>query len=302
MKDALPIDRVPSLTALKVVLAIAERGSTTGAGELLHLSQSAVSKQLHAAELALGVRLFKRGARGMVPTAALLTYLPYAREALERLTLGAQRLADAAARRQPIRLHIPAIVGERWLLDRFSAFANRHPQLDIQFTNYVSANAAETPDLAISYGSADAAPGSRYLFGRQIVLVAAPGYLRRIGGLAKPAEIERATFLQHFQMTGVWAEFTERHGIRGAVPAATVRFGFASLVIRAATMGQGMALLPRCFVGAELHSGALVNPAGLDVASGSAYYLSRPRDGAPRGTESFFRWLASEALSFEKER
>lgn len=293
-------DRIPSLTALRVVLAVADRGSTTAAGDALGLSQSAVSKQLRAAEEALGAPLFKRGARGMIATNALATYMPYAREALARLALGAQKIADAASDRHPIRLHMPAIVGERWLLDRFSAFATRHPRLDIQFTNYVSANAAETPDIEIRYAGADAAPGARYLFGRRVALVAAPGYLRRLGRFAKPGDVERTTFLQHFQMTGVWAEFTERHGIRGAVPAATVRFGFVSLVIRAATMGQGVALLPRCFVRAELASGALVNPEGLEVASGSAYYLVRQREGAPRGTDAFCRWLLSEAASFDK--
>lgn len=295
-------DRLPGLTALRVVLAIVERGSTMAAGETLNLSQSAVSKQLRAAEAALGVRLFRRGARGMAPTRALETYLPYAREAMARLTLGAQKLAEASADRNPIRLHMPAIVGERWLIERFPAFAARHPRLDIQFTNFVSAETAEAPDIEIAYRPAEAAAGARYLFGRRVVLVASPAYLRRIGGFSKPADIERATFLQHFQMTGVWAEFTERHGIRGAVPAATIRFGFASLVIRAATMGQGVALLPRCFVAQEIKSGALVNPDGLEVASGSAYYLGRPNDSAPRGADTFCRWLLAEAASFDRTK
>jgi LysR family transcriptional regulator, glycine cleavage system transcriptional activator len=293
-------DRLPGLTALRVVLAIAERGSTMAAGETLNLSQSAVSKQLRAAEETLGVRLFRRGARGMVPTRALETYLPYAREAMARLTLGAQKLAETSADLHPIRLHMPAIVGERWLIERYPSFAARHPRLDIQFTNFVSAETAEAPDIEIGYRPADLSPGARYLFGRRVALVASPAYLRRVGGFAEPGDIEKATFLQHFQMTGVWAEFTERHAIRGAVPAATVRFGFASLVIRATTMGQGIALLPRCFVTAELRSGALVNPEGLDVISGSAYYLTRPRDASPRGVDTFCRWLLSEAASFDR--
>src|SRR4051812_47190003 len=66
---------------LRVVLALASCGTTARAASVLHLTQPAVSRALTAAEERLGVRLFDRVTRGLVPT-----------EACERLLAGATRL------------------------------------------------------------------------------------------------------------------------------------------------------------------------------------------------------------------
>ncbi|NQV81201.1 MAG: LysR family transcriptional regulator, partial [Alphaproteobacteria bacterium] len=50
---------------LKVFHAVAEAGSFTRAGELLNLSQSAISRQISALEGELGTPLFHRHARGL---------------------------------------------------------------------------------------------------------------------------------------------------------------------------------------------------------------------------------------------
>ena len=53
---------------LRVFHAVAEAGSFTHAGEALHLSQSAVSRQISALEENLSVPLFHRHARGLILT------------------------------------------------------------------------------------------------------------------------------------------------------------------------------------------------------------------------------------------
>jgi LysR family transcriptional regulator for metE and metH len=55
---------------LEVVLALSSAGSTARAAAALHVTQSAVSRALRQAEDKLGVQLFERGPRGLVPTAA----------------------------------------------------------------------------------------------------------------------------------------------------------------------------------------------------------------------------------------
>lgn len=55
---------------LELVLALSGCGSTASAATILHLTQSAVSRALTQAEERVGARLFERGARGVVPTAA----------------------------------------------------------------------------------------------------------------------------------------------------------------------------------------------------------------------------------------
>lgn len=107
------------------------------------------------------------------------------------------------------------------------------------------------------------------------------------------------TLLQHFQMPAFWAEFTEAQGLRGAVPAHTVRYGYYSVIIRAAMAGLGVALTPRCFVTEELASGALVNPLGLSFDSASGCWLIlQPCEREP-GMEALVSWLLDEARLFE---
>ena len=58
------------LRVLSYLVAIAEEGSITAAARRLHLSQPTLSRQLRELEGRLGVTLFVRDGRGMVPTAA----------------------------------------------------------------------------------------------------------------------------------------------------------------------------------------------------------------------------------------
>ncbi len=53
---------------LRIFHAVADAGSLTHAGDVLHLSQSAVSRQIRALEESLGTTLFHRHARGLILT------------------------------------------------------------------------------------------------------------------------------------------------------------------------------------------------------------------------------------------
>lgn len=294
------LPRLPSTTALQLLVAVAERGSTAAAARACNLTQSAVSKRLKAIETAVGLPLFKRTGRGLALTHAGEVYLPYARGALEQMAVGRVRVRESQTAKRPVRLHMQAILGERWLLDRFPAFAARHPEIDVQFTHFVSEDASGAPDVDLRYGNGDWDDCKvDYLMGRQVSLVASPAYLARIGNIVSAIDVQRATLLQHFQMPGLWAEFTEAQGLRGAVPAHTVRYGYLSLIVRSALAGLGVALVASCFVREELAQGRLVVPAGLAFDSQSAYFSVRAKDSAP-AVETLARWIAAEARVFER--
>ena len=53
---------------LRIFHAVADAGSLTHAGDTLHLSQSAVSRQIRALEESLNTTLFRRHARGLLLT------------------------------------------------------------------------------------------------------------------------------------------------------------------------------------------------------------------------------------------
>lgn len=291
----------PSSTAMRAFVTVARLGSTARAAGAVNLTQSAVSKQILSLEHHLGVALFERQPLGLKLTEAGAIYLPYAEAALEQIERGAMRLAERAAIARPIRLHMVAIAGERWLMERFPVFAEAHPGVDVQFTNYVSESETEEPDLEINHGTPPwPDKEAHYLFGRDVALVAAPELLERMGGFRRAADIQKMTLLQHFQMPAFWAEFTEAHGLRGAVPAHTVRYGYYSVIIRAAVAGLGVALAPRCYVAEELASGALVNPLEIGFTSVTGCWLLRSFDLPSRpGLDDFIAWLKAEAAAFD---
>ncbi|WP_432498328.1 LysR family transcriptional regulator [Kineococcus gypseus] len=82
-----------TLTALRVVVEVARRGSFTSAAEALGYTQSAVSRQVGAAESAVRSPLFERGARGVVPTPAGEVLVRHARRVLDQLAAAEAEVA-----------------------------------------------------------------------------------------------------------------------------------------------------------------------------------------------------------------
>lgn len=82
-----------TLTGLRVVSEVARAGSFSAAAERLGYTQSAVSRQVAAAEAAAGGPLFERHARGVHPTAAGEVLVRHARRVLDGIASATQELA-----------------------------------------------------------------------------------------------------------------------------------------------------------------------------------------------------------------
>ena len=91
------IGAVVPLRALRAVAAVASAGSVARAAQALHQSSAAVTRAVQGAEQALGVMLFERGARGMVPTSAGEVLALRVARALQALQIGAQGLRARGA-------------------------------------------------------------------------------------------------------------------------------------------------------------------------------------------------------------
>ena len=83
-----------ALRQVRAVIAVCEEGSFTRAAERENATQSGISQHVATVERALGVKLFERSARGIVPTPAGLRYYKSCVEAVGRL-----EDANEAARR-----------------------------------------------------------------------------------------------------------------------------------------------------------------------------------------------------------
>ena len=119
------------LRELRALVAIAEYGTLVRAAKALHQSPSTVSHALAMLESKVGVRLFTRFPRGMVPTAAGEAMLGPARRALRE----AESARAAATSADGMLVGHIAIVSVRmttvWLADLVAAFHTEHPLVAI---------------------------------------------------------------------------------------------------------------------------------------------------------------------------
>jgi DNA-binding transcriptional LysR family regulator len=82
------------LGQLRSFLCVAESGNVSRAAEQVHLTQPAVTKQIHALERELGTTLLDRTGRGVELTAAGIVLRDYAHRSLALLEEGRQVIAD----------------------------------------------------------------------------------------------------------------------------------------------------------------------------------------------------------------
>lgn len=119
-----------SLTGLRVLVEVANRGSFTAAAEALAYTQSAVSRQVGVLEQSVGTPLFERQPRGVVPTPAGETLARHAAKVLghvEAAELELDGLRDRLAGRLVVGAYptVAATVVPRAM----SRLMRRHPDL-----------------------------------------------------------------------------------------------------------------------------------------------------------------------------
>lgn len=118
---------------LKTFHAAAQAGSLTKAADMLGLSQSAVSRQIAALEDDLGVTLFHRHARGLIPTEPGNLLYEAAREIHGKVAIAEARVHDA--RDEPsgeLKVTAPTALGAIWLASRLSEFRDQYPNIRIR--------------------------------------------------------------------------------------------------------------------------------------------------------------------------
>jgi LysR family transcriptional regulator, regulator for metE and metH len=120
------------LRHLKLLAAIVEAGSVTGAALRLHLTQSALSHQLREAEEKIGTALFLRIKKKMLLTPAGEELLGSARRVLSELERTEERLRGFGETAGTIRLSTECYTCYHWLPPVLKAFRRRFPGVDVR--------------------------------------------------------------------------------------------------------------------------------------------------------------------------
>lgn len=292
---------LPTTTGLRVLTALAQHGTISEAAKFLHMTQSAVSKQLKSVEDLVGLVLFLRTSQGLMPTEAGTIYIEQARVALGALETAAARVMGLRSDKPTLRLHVLPILGDRWFIQRFVQFAEAHPDIDVQFSSFAPSDTEDEADVVFRFGDGEW-PGWHmdYFLGREVLLVGSPHFIARRGGISTPADIQKFSVLEHIKTPLYWDDLAHENQLGDFPPERVLKLGYYSLVIRAAIGGHGLALIPRSLILEEIESGQLVNPLNLRYNSRNCYWLSThaDRDHNPQ-VEVFRNWALDEARKTE---
>jgi DNA-binding transcriptional LysR family regulator len=118
---------------LRIFHAVAEAGSLTHAGDALHLSQSAVSRQIRALEESLNTTLFRRHARGLILTEQGELLHEATRSMARRLEATAARIRDSEDEVfGELRVTTTMGFGTLWLAPRLPRLFERYPNLKLE--------------------------------------------------------------------------------------------------------------------------------------------------------------------------
>ena len=295
--DLPPIDLIESFEAAGRTL------SFTKAADELHLTQSAISRQIKQLEERIGVALFERQHRALALTEEGEKLLRTAADVLEQLQGTVDQLRSNRQQRQ-ISLTTTAGFASFWLIPRLKRFTRENPDVDVRIsatTTNVNLERSNV-DLAIRYCAPETVPaGSCPLFGEDITPVCSPSLICDAAPLKIGRDLRHHALL-HLDYPGMektwfdWDTWLTSFGIADLKPAAALHFSQYDQVVQAAIAGQGVALGRLPILNDLLRTGALVAPFAKAVSGTRGYVVIRASAAKKKPhVGAFCDWLFAEA-------
>ncbi|WP_085676457.1 MULTISPECIES: LysR family transcriptional regulator [unclassified Pseudomonas] len=267
---------VPSMTALQCFEAAARHLSFTRAAEELHLTQSAVSKQVAQLEEMLRHHLFLRIRRRLQLTPAGSLYLAEVNKILTQVDMSSRYVLTYGEQTEILKVATQPSFGVRWLIPHLKGFGKRHANIHLDIRN-------EMEPFALLQGSADVVffygqgtwPGATCveLFGEEVVPVCAPELLAG-RELRDAGELADMVLLQSTSRPEAWHEWFLELGLHSVSAYHGPRFDTFYMALSAAQAGCGVALVPQYLVAKELAEGSLVIAWNHAMPSAGKHYLA----------------------------
>jgi LysR family glycine cleavage system transcriptional activator len=287
---------LPSISLLAAFEATARVGSVTVAARELHLTQSAVSRQVRALEEQLGVELFIRERQTMRLTLAGDSYAREIREALRRISSASLNLR-ANPHGGTLNLAVLPTFGTRWLVPRLPKFLRANPDVTINLVTRLSPFdfRLDSIDAAIHFGPPHWPGAELTLLMSERTLPVCSAEFRNSYEVEAAADLLDVPLLHITTRPDAWETWFTANG----VPFQSVHgmlFDQFAIAAQAAIAGMGVALLPTFLIQDELARGDLVAAVDQEIESAECYYLACPIERTDYPPLTAFRsWLAAEA-------
>ncbi|SAK85786.1 LysR family transcriptional regulator [Caballeronia glebae] len=291
--------KMPALNALRAFEVAGHTGSFTRAAELLHVTQSAVSRQVRQLETQLGEPLLLRRHHHLELSATGRLLLQALRMSFDRIELTVRSIQEKTHLRR-LRINAPPTFARRWLMPRLQSLRAAAPELEITLTTRLKDDLVESGalDCAIRFGNGEwEGLDNQLMMNERHIAVCSPALL----GDCDTTGIDLNAFtLLHVLATGdqrylTWQHWLKAANIENVDTRGGYEFDLLDHAISAATDGLGVTIADRNMIGHELRQSTLVPIVDVEVDGHQSYWLvtRTGQDDAPQ-VALFREWLRGE--------
>lgn len=273
---------------LEVFCKVIELGSFTKAGEAVFLSQPTVSEHIRYLEESLGVRLFDRLGREIMPTQAGRLLHGYARKMLR---LRQEAVAALAGHAGVVSGHLwlgaGTIPGTYLLPELVGRFKESYPAIQVTLK---IANSRQVADQVMQGECELGVVGAKWnesglewqpLFADELVLVVRPDHPWAAAGMIEPERLAEAAFVDRERDSGTRKaahEILAAHGIDPARLPVIAEMGSTEAVRQSVKAGIGVAIISRQAVAEDIEHGRLAEVTIRDIQFTRPFYLIRRKN------------------------
>jgi DNA-binding transcriptional LysR family regulator len=244
---------------LRIFEAVARLGGMNRAAAELHTVQSNVTARIRLLEDRLGVVLFERSSRGVVPTAAGRRLLPYAVRVAQLLAEARRAVVDDGKPRGPLAIgSLETTTGLR-LPPLLSEYAARYPEVDLELATGTTCELVEKVLAHRLEGAFVCAPVrhpelcEQRVFQEKLVVATAPS-VRRLDGMLDRRDVRIVVFR-------AGCSYRQRLetllAARGVVAVRCLQFATIEGILGCVGAGVGLTLLPEGIVAPACEQGRI---------------------------------------------
>ncbi len=288
---------------LRIFHSVADAGSLTRAGDTLHLSQSAVSRQIRSLEQSLNVTLFHRHARGLILTEQGELLFDATQSMAKRLEAAEARIRDSEDEVfGNLRVTTTIGFGTLWLAPRLVAFYEKFPDLniDLMLEERVLDLPMREADVAIRMKEPSQADlVRRRLMSVNMKLYASQEYLAKRG---TPTSLEdlssHRVISQNSNAPQVAASASMIRRIISADIASHLRVNNYFGILQGVVQGLGIGVLPD-YLTEDFPS--LVNVLPAETSNEVPVYLAYPEElRHSKRVEAFRDFVVDEVIAYRR--
>ena len=291
------------LNALRAFEASARHLSYVKAAKELYVTPAAISHQVKRLEDYLDIQLFRRLPNGLLLTDVAQRLTVDLGEGFERLETALDKVRHKESR-AALTLSVAPMFAVKWLLPRLASFDALHPEIDVRLSASLDLVDLQRDgfDAAVRLGKGRYPNLSAFkLFDESVTPMCSPRLIDT-EALNEPTDLREFVLLHDDSMTfdpaaPTWNTWLTATGAgNGAVTTARgPRFSQPDHALQAAIDGAGVVLGWKYLAREDLLAGRLVQPFGVELPLGSAFYFVCPKTlSKQKKLKNFLDWLLAE--------